>query len=84
MWKLMKLVFRGGSIMKKQTDMELWAIEHKKNIEEEFGTSITDKRLSLFCCYNTLDDMEKEFYDLADSSKSYVKKVLDKWVIRLA
>lgn len=64
--------------------MELWVIEHKKKIEEEFGQSITDERLSLFCCYNTLEDMEKEFYDLADSSKPYVKKVLDKWVIQLA
>jgi len=26
----------------------------------------------------------EEFYDLADSSKPYVKKVLDKWVIQLA
>jgi hypothetical protein len=64
--------------------MELWAIEHKKNIEEEFGQSIPDDRISLFCCYDTFDDMEKEFYDLADPSKPYVKKVLDKWVIQLA
>ncbi|MBA4698497.1 MAG: hypothetical protein H2212_03605 [Ruminococcus sp.] len=65
-------------------DMELWAIEHKKDIEQEFGQSIPDECLSLFCCYNTLGDMKKEFYDLADPTEPYVKRVLDKWVIQLA
>ena len=64
--------------------MEKWKIKHKEDIEKEFKQSISIERLNFFFCYDTLDDMKKEFYDLADISKPYVKKVLDKWIIQIA
>lgn len=58
--------------------------ENKPLIEAAFNQEIPDDRLSFFCCYDTLADMAKDFFDMADESKPYVKKVLDKWIIQLA
>jgi len=72
------------SISERRRNMEDWVIKHKEDIEKEFDKIITDERLFFFWCYDTLDDMRKEFYDLVDTSKPYIKKVLDKWVIQIA
>lgn len=66
------------------TEERKWIIEHKEEIEKEFNQIIEIKNLFLFCCYDTLEDMKKDFYDLVDETKPYIKKVLDKWVIQIA
>ena len=70
--------------MDKNLENEKWVSKHKKDIEEAFNQTIADDRLVAFVCYDNLEEMSKEFYDFADPTKPYVKKVLNKWVIQIA